>query len=247
MSKILVTSGCSFTQPGYVDHLLTWSNYLEQNLSEYDAIHLGLSSQGNDLISRKAIFSISQLLKTHHPSELLVGIMWSGPVRHAILMNTPIPNFPKQLSVQENPTAVADKKKWYILAPGTSAYQGKDNGMHSRIYYEYMYDYIGSLVETCEHILRTQWFLEKHNINYFMSTFTGKVLSDAAKTNNETKHLYEQINLDTFLPVVGEHEWCDEHSGLPFPKKDDMHPGPLQHKKFTDEIIMPFLKEKQYI
>ena len=76
----LITSGCSFSEVIYEQ---TWPLHLERQLRPKNVIHTGLGSQGNGMISRKAIHAVHNALKTHKPDDkMLVGIMWSGPSRH---------------------------------------------------------------------------------------------------------------------------------------------------------------------
>ena len=57
----LITSGCSFSEPIIAK---TWPLHLEKYLAPKNVNHLGLGSQGNGMISRKAIHAIHNALKT---------------------------------------------------------------------------------------------------------------------------------------------------------------------------------------
>jgi len=235
---ILVTSGCSFSEctSPWVD---TWPEHLENAITPTQTFHEGLSSQGNGMISREIIYRVSQLL--HSSDKLLVGIMWSGPDRHELLLT-------KQqfISSTTNPPLnpynwIKDSyADWLIL-------HHSSHTDHSKDYYTKIYNRWYSQVLTIEHILRVQWFLKLHNIKYFMTTFTDQVLQKTICNEPNIKYLYEQIDFDQFLPVSGEYEWCRDHSGLEFPIKGDRHPGSAQHKLFTEQVVLPFLKEKEYI
>lgn len=245
--KILVTGGCSFSRSGFLETDYTWVDYL-QKLKNFDsAVHTGLSAQGNDLISRKIIYTVTNLLDTVSPNELLVGIMWSGPNRHsAYLTDSPV-NFTKMFPSHENPTnVVPNEYNWYILNP-PNAPGIKQPDDHSHNYYKYFYNLTGSYIESCEHILRTQWFLQNNKIKYFMTNYNLNVLPNSLSNVKELAHLYKLIDFTNFLPYNGMLEWCKEHTSLPFSKPNDFHPSNLQHKQFVDEIIIPFLKEKEYI
>jgi hypothetical protein len=50
-----------------------------------------------------------------------------------------------------------------------------------------------------------------------------------------------------FLPVLGEYEWCRDYSDLEFPNPEDNHPSREQHRAFADQVILPFLKERNLI
>ena len=140
----------------------------------------------------------------------------------------------------KNPTKfIPDSaSRWTILNQGWTIPLAKN-------YYRHFHDMIGQYIYSYEHILRTQWFLKLHNIKYFMSTYTNEVLQET--THPDVKHLHDQIDFKQFLPVTGEYEWCRDYSGLDFTVKGDNHPSSEQHQLFTEQIILPFLKEKQYI
>jgi hypothetical protein len=53
--------------------------------------------------------------------------------------------------------------------------------------------------------------------------------------------------MNNFLPITGKYEWCVENMPNDFPHPNDNHPGIEQHTAFTEQVIIPFLKEKQYI
>jgi len=236
--KILVTGGCSFSECVSL-HIDTWPRQLANILSGYRHISTGLGSQGNGLISRKIIYQVSNLLKTTPAENILVGTQWSSPDRHDfyyedVKFNSTVDGW------MENPTSViTGQPNWVILNPWWSDHFSKQ-------YYSIFHSDAGALIHTCEHILRTQWFLKLHNIKYFMSTYTSKVFPKNI-THPEIKYLYDQIDLSNFLPVVGQYEWCRDHSELEFPVPTDNHPGSDQHKAFTEQVIIPFLQDKKYI
>ena len=253
---ILVTGGCSFSET-ISPWITTWPKHLENYINPKSAHHTGLGSGGNGLISRSIIYRVSQLLKQNNSEDLLVGIMWSGPDRHEIFvdkndvtetithgMTIPGENG-KSLGVY-NPYNFIDKDddhSWLLLHPHNSG------DTRSKVWYKHLHNNIGAYINTLEHILRTQWFLKSHNIKYFMTTYTREVLPktlsnsipELLSENKHTKHLYDLVDFDRFLPVEGEYEWCRDKSGLQFPNKNDPHPSSDQHQLFTKEVIVPFL------
>ena len=83
MSKLLITSGCSFSECITVNAGKgTWPNHLAKMLPDYKHVSYAMGSQGNGLISRGIIYGVCEALKTHSPNEILVGVMWSGSSRH---------------------------------------------------------------------------------------------------------------------------------------------------------------------
>jgi hypothetical protein len=237
MSKILVTGGCSFSQPGM--HTRTWPQHLSWAMPKHTHVPTGLGSQGNGLISRRVIHQVYELLKSHSNENICVGIMWSGPNRQDFyFQDTPL--ILKEDNASENPTKFIQNStgSWTIL-------NHHWNMPLSKSYYQLFHDMVGQYIYSYEHILRTQWFLKLHNIKYFMTTYTGEVFQEI--DHADTKHLYDQIDFDHFLPVVGEYEWCRDYSGLEFPVKNDNHPSTEQHRLFTKQVIIPFLQQRNFI
>ena len=238
-SKLLITSGCSFSEC-ISPWIKTWPAHLAAKLDGFAHISKAMGSQGNGLISRSIVYQVTEALKTYSADNIVVGIMWSGPDR--VDFYNPSVKFSSNLSGwMENPTGFVDNhKNWIILNHGW-------NTDHAKQYYGNFHSYIGSLIYTLEHILRTQWFLKSLGVKYFMSTYTSEVLPQIAKAHPETAYLYNQIDFSKFLPVEGEYEWCRDHSGLDFPIPNDNHPSSQQHLLFVEKVILPFVKETQII
>lgn len=242
---ILITSGCSFSET-ISPWISTWPLHLEKAIESQLNYHEGLGAQGNGMISREVIYRVSSLLKTHKAKDMLVGIMWSGSNRAEVFLDYASINFPvtsgqaiPNSSGVYNPYNWVDNSNsqgWYIL--DTSG-----NDHISKSYYNSVHHWIYSQIQTIEHILRVQWFLKLHNINYFMTTYTSEVFDNSLINNINVKYLYDQIDFDYFLPVEGEYEWCRDYSKLPFPILNDQHPSSEQHMKFTTEVIVPFVSK----
>jgi hypothetical protein len=233
--KILVTGGCSFAEleTGFVD---TWPRHLENNLEFNKHISTGLGSIGNGLISRRVLYQVQKNLQ--HASDMIVGISWSGPNRAECYMNKP-PDMGNQ-GTTKNPNCVVENyNNWVIMNV-----QWKHPVIQN--YYTHFHDYTAQLVYSYEHILRVQWFLKQHKIKYFMTAYTDEVFPDGI-SQPEVKYLYDLIDHSMFLPVTGIYEWCRDFSNLEFPIKRDNHPSSQQHALFTSNVIIPFLKEKNYI
>ena len=237
---ILVTGGCSFSEcnSGFKE---TWPTQLEKQINPIQSYHDGLHCQGNGLISRKVIYRLSELLKTNKKEDLLVGIMWSSHLRHDFF-HSDIKFESNMDNWLHNPTGFVDEtnRNWVIIQPWWK-------NDYAVTYYKEFFDDVGSYIYSLEHILRTQWFLKLHGIKYFMATYMDWVLPPVLANNIHTKHLYEQIDFEQFLPVGGEYEWCRDHSGLDFPENDDSHPSAEQHRLFTEKFIIPFCTNKNYI
>jgi len=230
---IVVAGGCSFT-----DGETKWPYHLARELNA-DVINTGLLSSGNGLISRKIIYRVSELLKTTKAEDILVGVMWSGSDRHDFY--NPDVKVIKRDGWKENPSSLGPGTNncWILLNHHWSS-------DISKMYYGNFHHEVGSMIYTLEHILRVQWFLKLHNIRYFMTTFNSYVLPARFRNHDDIKNLYGQVDFTQFLPIDGQYEWANR-SGIPYVGPDQYHPNNEQNKKFTQEIILPFLKEKNYI
>ena len=241
---ILITSGCSFslTDQNIKDHFKTWPNYLSEELG-IPLTSKAMGSQGNGLISRGIIYEVSQKFKSE---EIKVGIMWSGADRHEVWTKEPL--FENVDGWVENPTGFIPEenlpfgdngKHWQILNPHWMTHK-------SDIYYAHLHEEMSGWINTLEHILRTQWFLDKYGIPYFMTFMKDPIFPNEINLmpgNEELKHLRDLINWDKFLPVKGMYDWCMETDSVEKPtgfgpRRD--HPTTEQHKQFTREVILPF-------
>ena len=246
MKKVLLASGCSFTFEDW-----NWPGHLsdEYNLK---VVNVGMGSQGNGLIARKLIYTLNKLLKEYKPEEILVGVMWSGTDRHEFYREYYVNSlswggYPNGYDGVKNPTSVIDNKPyWYII---NHHWKNKE----SLDYYKNFHTVIQGMVLSLEHIMRTQMFLEKLGVDYFMSTYINIFEDNKLMNNDEVLYLYNQINFDYFLPVKGCYEWVkDNHKTLGFNPPDNnnyigIHPTSFGHKMFVNEIITPFLLEKKII
>ena len=241
-TELLITGGCSFTDES---HLRKWPLQLADHL-DVPVINTALRSQGNGIISRKVIYQVTESLKTTNASDMLVGIMWSGPDRHDFYLHNHDENTEDHSDYLHTSLSSATNKKWIILNSHWENYYAKS-------YYSTFHDNIGSLVYTYEHILRVQWFLKLHKIRYFMTTYMdtafynqNKFFQNKILRHADTAHLYNQIDHEQFLSINGQYEWA-VNTGLPFAGGVDEHPTTEHNKKFVDEIIVPFLLRKNYI
>lgn len=224
----LVTSGCSFSDVlGYK----TWPQWLAEikgwNLTSY-----GMLSQGNGLISRSIIYGVDKLLSQgHDANDLIIGIMWSGPDRFDFYN----PNVKYDSNIngwRENPTGfIQGDKNWII----TNSHWKTDQ---SRSYYKTFHNLTGSMIMTLENILRTQWFLEKHNIKYFMTTYKDIWFS---KNSVACQHLYSMLDMTRFIPIKGCLEWLQQkdYDGI---LDDTYHPTDDGHQLFTEGVILPYIE-----
>jgi hypothetical protein len=210
---------------------------------------VALPAQGNGMISRRIMYAVEQALKSMPAQDIIVGIFWTDPNRSEFYNERHVEEWIDH-SAWGNPTGIKAydaslfqrNKNWVLLNP----HYTKD---YSTTYYRMFHNYFDSQIRTCEHVLKTQWYLEKNKIKYFMGTYTQSTFNKDFIDHPEVSWLYNQINQDTLIPIVGMLEWGNQQSDpdLKFNANDLYHLNTPQSKALTDQVIWPFLKEKNYV
>jgi hypothetical protein len=236
--KILLTSGCSFTFEKW-----NWPTFVSEMMN-YELINVGTASSGNGLIGKKVIYHVDRLLKEFDPKDIVVGVMWSGIDRNDFYTEDSR-EMNNTNNWKENPTKVVDGHyNWEITNFHWTTRK-------SRLWYEEFHTSVGSMIQTIQNVLMVQWYLERKNVKYFMSTFLDIFHMSGANniiSHPEVRYLYEMIDFTKFLPVSGCHEWVKEnHKEFGFNAPDSngyigVHPTEFGHVKFAEEVIVPYLK-----
>jgi hypothetical protein len=232
MKKTLVASGCSFTFEPW-----NWPTFVAEEMN-YDLINVGMGSQGNGLISKKLIYKVTQELKTKRPEDIIVGVMWSGIDRNEFYVeNQDYPNIDGWI---ENPTSVVEgNRNWLITNIHWKTKQ-------SNMWYEYFHTDIGTILQTIQNILFTQWFLERNGIKYFMTTYLDifNQYVDNMLLHPEVEYMFKQIDFSKFIPIDGCREWIVGN----YPTEGftdvtvELHPNEFGHQRFSEEVVVPFIK-----
>lgn len=300
----LITAGCSYSQPGNAD--VTWPLHLQDKLKSVKYVaHQGHGAAGNSIISRKVISTVlSALEQGVSPDQMLVGIMWSASDRQSHYSENHQHNFMKttvrgrlqdyNLFLDEINSYTGDETVFvdiaYINNRGwaTNPLSIRNNASSHYIlnphwedditikYFESFVNPEKAIIETCEHILRTQWFLKDKGIRYFMTEYDHDVFTymgphpksehyskqteciiDPDKytqekhfaylNNPEINYLYNEIDKNYWLPIKHLQDWVTNTSVYNHRDPTDPHPSTEQHKDFTEQIIVPFLLEKYNI
>lgn len=244
--KCLITAGCSYSQVPNRD--VTWPVHLNEYLKPEKVYYLGQGAAGNGIISRKVIHALTEALKTYRPEEILVGIMWSGFNRRDIYsrksLDTTIIDY--GTDVYRNPLKVIDDYDYYLIN------QNWDDNL-TTFFSKYAYIEEDALMITLEHVLRTQWFLKLHNINYFMTEYDydcfdiGPVKSELISSSKDLTFLSDQIDKSKWLPIRNMYDYACHVSKFDFARPKDPHPSTEQHKEMVETVLIPFLLENRMV
>lgn len=231
----LIAGGCSFTT---TDHgTKNWPLYAAEHL-DCELYNTASSSQGNGLIAKRLIHGIQDLLSQGVSSEsMLVGVVWSGVDRMEFFHDpsTEYQYISESLHEGIDFLQDSDHGRWELANAvfGTS---------RSDLWYEKFHNDVGSVIRTYEKMHWVQCFLEKHNINYFMSTYTNYVLEHGFDDNEYVKWIRDSINYDRFLPVRSLHETFNPSAdGSIYGVMD--HPNAQQSRDFALNHVVPFVEQ----
>ena len=181
-------------------------------------LNKGRPSSGNETISRAAIHSAIDHQHIDH-----MYIMWSGTDRYEMVTTeTNIRSYQWQ-----------EDFKWY-----DAPFRNPNNDQHN-YYVKYFHSIQQQYYRTLEHILRTQMFLDKKNIDYTMMLFKGDVLHfDNFHSKNE-QMLHEQIDWRKFVFHKNNGGLWDfgKEKFSEYYKKGDDHPPPIAHYYWVKDVI----------
>ena len=253
--KIFITAGSEF-----VNDKNSWHYICKEKLN-YDIFDLTKEKISNALISRNVIYKVNELIKMNYKTEdIIVGIIWTIPIIHERYISDG-KNDDYMGKSETGFTSVVDNvKNWRILN-----HDSISSSEDCELYFKIIYNKLQSYVLSLEHILRTQWFLNKLGIKYFMTTYVDLFFNDknllkiydfsklteykreGYRLNmtafNEVDYLYAMIDMNQFLPIYSMLDWVQEnYPNDGFDDSEKLIPNSFGHEKFTTEVILPFLK-----
>lgn len=255
--KTLLTGGCSFTEDlpgGYY-----WPNIVSKQMNT-KLVNLGSGMSGNSFIAKKLINTIS-----HHymdEKDLVVGVMWTDVSRKDILIDRKETLKWKEIKKPSSkfwPDHVIDDTLTYpTVTMGGNAPSKvikslwmKSGGLWNSTmgdknfwgtWYKDYYTFEGMFWETLENILRTQWFLEKYKIPYFMTSMND-LFTEGLSKYEEPKHLYDLIDMDKFCLYEGTKGIYEHNVENNIPFDNTVHSTQEGHEAFCEDVIMPKIEE----
>jgi hypothetical protein len=181
-------------------------------------VNKGRAGSGNETIARAAINSAMKHTQIDH-----MYIMWSGTDRYEMVTtDANIKGYHWQ-----------DDFNWY-----DHPHRNLNDDQHN-YYIKHFLNIQQQYYRTLEHILRTQMFLDKKNIDYTMMLFHGGVLHfDNFHSKNE-QMLHEQIDWSKFIfynGYGGLYEFSKENFSDCY-KDGDNHPPPIAHYYWTKDVM----------
>jgi hypothetical protein len=258
MVKHILTFGCSFTaNPPCWPYRLR--EITKPNIRHYN---FGKDSVGNGYISRKVIYTLSQLeSKKIKPEEVLVLVMWSSPFRSEYYIDDSLSKKYKcllpygitdncrwnKIGVQEynNPLSlngITGKGGW--LLNGNLFHEtvgGQENGDVAKLYENWynldLFNMHDLWITNIEHIIKLGNLLENKNINFkFMNGFPiKKFQQELCRDENfetESQYLLDELKDDWYIYPE---EFEDVNSWGEHYDKNKSHKHSFNIEQITDE------------
>ena len=228
--KKIITSGCSFSD---TTTPFTWPKQLENYIKNINPTvkfdHRGLSSQGQELIQKKAVHAICEALSEgYNPDQICVFVMWSSNDRKSFYVDNPdfiselINNW--KLSTQSWKLQLADLKNNLTSPETIDTYSqtqynqiqyNKEGGWlitscytvdHLQMIRDYFMmsknaNSIAAIHMGLENIIFLQNFCKLYGIRLYQQYFMNHTVNDfeSNKNHQNISYLYNQIDRSTFI------------------------------------------------
>lgn len=227
MIKHIITSGCSFSD-ALLDH--GWPRLLEKYFPNCSYEHLGLGSQGQDLIQKKASLAVIESLKNFRADEICVIVMWSGTERKSFFVdNKDFINevaqgwkkgsqwWNKQFCDLKNNvdfTSYAEdtrtKNKTYFNKEGgwyICNYLTPDSEF-TKQYFDLSRSLIGPVVNSLENIIFLQNLCKVKGVRLVQSFYRDYTWQDIFENKHDqnVSYLYECLDFSTIVSATGMYE-----------------------------------------
>lgn len=272
----IITSGCSFSDPStpytWPNQL---EAYITKNVDpEVRFDHRGLASQGQELIQKKASHAVYEALETgYKPEEIAVFVMWSSSDRKSFYIDNPdmineivenwkgseqgwnlqfadLKNQSTELELvrskaQNNNMILYNKKGgWFI----TSAHV-QDEMKFVREYFMMGQDAVsaGPVHSSLENMLMLQYLCKSKGIRLYHQFYMDNIIEDIdrMKDHQIVKYLYDDLDRDSVISDVSMHSYMNKREEL-FVGVGNAHPNGLGHRIWLNEVMLPFLEERDF-
>tara|TARA_B100000424_G_scaffold118850_1_gene89742 strand:+ start:2427 stop:3290 length:864 start_codon:yes stop_codon:yes gene_type:complete len=282
----IVTGGCSFTETeDCLDYerfnlmerreefqvntdYKSWALHLEDVIDGSIVHNEAMPGAGNGYISRAIIHRVSKLIDDGRKPDWVI-VQWSGVQRKEMLLdfnevheddkNRASHFIDRFLPIRVRGRTMASRlnrnKLWYKHA--------YDNDTILKHWYKYYGNEDFCLLETLEHMLRLQWYLENQNIKFkfFFGWELFRHYERLPRLPLEINHIWKLLDWDKFWFHNNEYvqsnmggitEWSMDRFDTDLERfvtdlrtKEgalmDLHPSQLAHKTFAKEVVSEWI------
>lgn len=248
----------------------SWGEHAADEL-DMVCINAAFSGVGNNMIMRQVLYTLSRMFDMEYPtSAITVGVMWSGYDRTEIYKHDWEPKIgAKGVPFQPRRPIKDSNGEWIPFNPATVSYIEEQLDSKTpfikfnpkareyveigkSIYFKTWANEVQRIIHSLQCVMGIQEFLINRNIKYFFHRYVEDCFSEQNEVyeDPEISWINNLINWKKFIPS-GEFEWCYENTKTKFieetrlgwdRKHNIMHPTVLQHKKYAEEMVVPFIK-----
>ena len=272
----IITSGCSFSDPctpyTWPNQL---EAYITKNIDpdiKFD--HRGLASQGQELIQKKASHAIYEALQTgYKPEEIAVFVMWSSSDRKSFYIDNPdmvselIENWKSSgqgwnLQLADFKNDISNLELILTKAQGNNMIHYNKKGgwlitsAHCQDEMDFIREYFmmaqnsvapGPVHTSLENILMLQYLCKSKGIRLYQQFYMDNIIEDLDRWKNHqiVKYLHDDLDRDSIMSKVSMHSYMNGREEL-FVGVGNAHPNGLGHRIWLNEIMLPFLEERDF-
>lgn len=274
--KKIITCGCSFSEAmttyTWPNHLESYiKTHVDGNV-KFD--HRGLSSQGQELIQKKTSHAIHEALEMgYKPDEIAAIVMWTSNDRKSFYIDNLdtisdiVENWKQSqqgwhLQLADLKNELSNPKKVASSATLNNIITYNQDGgwfitsAHVNDSLKFMRDFFmmsanaigkGAINTSLENILMLQYLCKSKGIQLYQQFFMDNVLNDFNHTKDHqiVKYLYDDLDKSTFISEKGMFEYLGPRPEL-YVHPNDPHPNGLGHKLWVNEVMLPFLEDKNF-
>lgn len=229
--KHIITSGCSFAELVEFNWPFIFEKKIKERFPDTSFTHRGMTSQGNDLIQKKANLALSEALDNYDPSEIALIIMWSGTERKAFYVDNE--HFISEVVEGWNNGSqawgiqFADLKsnvdhQTYATHPanGRRTFYNKKGGWyicnyvlpHDSIFTKEFYNLSGTIIgpvtNSLENIIMLENTCKVKNVKLFHCFYRSYVYDDIIenKDHQNINYLFKQLDQENIISTTGLYE-----------------------------------------
>ncbi len=231
LPKLIITTGCSFS-----DRWTRWAwpfqlaNFMLEHYPDVKFRHVGMCSQGQELIQKKATLAVTEELENYGPNEIAVIAMWSGTDRRSFYVDDKdyIDNIihlwkkkkvswgyqffdlhsqsNNRIQIQiddERFTEYDPNGGWYI-----TSHHANDSNLTKEIVLSTK-STVGPATVSLENIIFLENFCKVNKVQLYHSFYRSYVYNDIVQNNHHLNlnYLYNQWNHDNIISTVGMYEY----------------------------------------
>lgn len=229
--KHIITSGCSFAELCDWNWPFIFEKKIKENNPDVTFAHMGLGSQGNELIQKKSSLALIEALEFYKPEEIALVIMWTGTERKTFYVDNKdfISNVAKGWNegshwwgTQFSGLKSEVDKTTYVIDPKTKlcTYYNKNGGWYicnylmpdsnfTKEFYNLSSTIIGPATVTLENIIMLENTCKRYNVQLYHCFYRNYVYNDIIenKDHQNINYLYKQFDQNNIISTIGLYEY----------------------------------------